>query len=133
MQSRQVAITERVKDWYEKVSAFPFHPITNYIRLAGYYTKVHFFNMHFIGMFGGFRIIGSKHRAGLRYNGYTDETPPEILISMEKVDFLAQSADFEIICPPDPKLDKLEEIVMDTFKDIFSKEKTAEAASPSAA
>lgn len=127
------AITERVKDWYERISKFSLYPITNYIRSAGYYTKIHFHNMHWFGIDSGFRIIGSKDRAGLRYRGYSDEVPPEVLISISKMDFLASSADFEIICPPDPKLNGLEDIVLHTFKDLFSKAKPAEAASTPAA
>ena len=114
-----IKVIERVKDVYEKLSNNSVYPITRFIRKAGYYTKIHMFGYDVIGTWRGFRIIGSKDRKGLVYQGYHDSVPPEILIAIENIDFIGRHSDMTVVCPPDPNLEGLEVIVMNTLHQIF--------------
>ena len=117
-----VKLIEKAKDWYEIQTGFPFHDITSYIRKAGYYTKVHVSDTAFIGKYNTFRIIGSKDRKGLVYESYKDPTPPEVLVSIEKMSWIGKTSEVTIVCPPDPNLNDLEGIVTETLYDIFQKQ-----------
>ncbi|UCD03771.1 MAG: hypothetical protein JSW73_04495 [Candidatus Woesearchaeota archaeon] len=119
MEKTSTKLIERAKNWYEIKTGFPFHDITKYIREAGYYTRVHASDTALIGKYSTFRIIGSRDRRGLIYKGYTDEVPPEVLVSIEKMSWIGKTSEVTVVCPPDPNLKDLETIVTDTLRKVL--------------
>jgi hypothetical protein len=118
--NRKLALTERLKEIYESRSKVPIYDISRYIRAAGYYTQLHMYNINLLGNLRGFDITGAKEKKNLKYRSYDDEIKPDVVVSVTKMDFIAQSCEFDIICPPDENLEALEIIVRDSLSTIFS-------------
>lgn len=118
-QAKTEDVNTEVINWEENNIRSSIQEVVAYIRSAGYFTKVRFYNSTVFGKSDGMEILGSKELEDFFSTSLEHPKYPPVRIWATNSDILGNQKSFEIICPPDPNLNQLEKITLAAFYKIF--------------